>query len=120
MVNAPTISPDLMAPILHLLWYRAVPLLVGAALVGTLARVLLDQAENRILRWARGVRDSRTAHESDALPGSTPTDVATESPQCPSCNRIMVPRVARKGPTAAGSFWGCSAYPQCRATRDMT
>lgn len=38
------------------------------------------------------------------------------APDCPRCGRPMVLRTARRGPHAGGQFWGCSAYPDCRAT----
>jgi len=28
----------------------------------------------------------------------------------------MVLRTARKGPKAGSQFWGCSGYPECKAT----
>ncbi|MDH3997260.1 MAG: restriction endonuclease [Desulfuromonadales bacterium] len=34
---------------------------------------------------------------------------------CPQCGSEMVKRVARKGANAGGKFWGCSAFPKCRA-----
>jgi hypothetical protein len=33
---------------------------------------------------------------------------------CPKCERLMVERVAGKGPNAGQRFWGCSGYPKCR------
>ena len=35
---------------------------------------------------------------------------------CPKCGKQMVLRVARKGPHAGKSFWGCSGFPNCRYT----
>jgi len=29
----------------------------------------------------------------------------------------MVIRKAKKGPSAGNEFWGCSAFPACRATK---
>jgi hypothetical protein len=31
----------------------------------------------------------------------------------------MVRRTAKTGPNASKSFWGCSAYPNCTATRPI-
>ncbi len=36
-------------------------------------------------------------------------------PFCPRCGQPMALRTARKGPGAGSQFWGCSAYPKCRA-----
>ena len=38
------------------------------------------------------------------------------APVCPRCGQPMSLRTARKGPKAGSQFWGCSAYPNCRAT----
>jgi four helix bundle suffix protein len=34
------------------------------------------------------------------------------SPECPQCGKPM-----RERQSAKGSFWGCSAYPECKGTR---
>jgi restriction system protein len=55
-------------------------------------------------------------------PGVTPIPplaVPKLAPLCPSCSRGMVLRTAKKGPNAGSDFWGCSAYPKCRGTRDV-
>lgn len=49
--------------------------------------------------------------------GETMDDIPQESrsqPICPNCTRQMVLRRGRNG-----DFWGCSAYPRCRGTRDI-
>lgn len=33
---------------------------------------------------------------------------------CPKCGQEMLQRVARKGQHAGKTFWGCSAYPNCK------
>lgn len=38
------------------------------------------------------------------------------APDCPRCGKPMVLRSARTGPNAGRQFWGCSAYPACKAT----
>jgi restriction system protein len=35
---------------------------------------------------------------------------------CPVCGGAMTKRIAKKGPKAGGSFWGCSSFPTCRGT----
>jgi restriction system protein len=37
-------------------------------------------------------------------------------PTCPQCGKPMALRTARKGQHSGQQFWGCSAYPVCRAT----
>lgn len=36
---------------------------------------------------------------------------------CLDCGAKMVLRTAKKGQNAGEKFWGCSAYPKCRATK---
>ena len=43
---------------------------------------------------------------------------AGEIPQCPRCGEPMVKRTAKRGANAGHDFWGCSAYPRCRGTRE--
>jgi restriction system protein len=44
----------------------------------------------------------------------------SEKPSCPLCGQPMLPRTARKGPNTGRPFWGCSAYPDCKGTLDMS
>lgn len=39
------------------------------------------------------------------------------SPICPRCSSVLIQRLARKGPQAGQSSWGCSGFPQCRHTQ---
>ena len=39
---------------------------------------------------------------------------------CPKCERQMVLRTASKGPGAGEQFWGCSGYPRCRFTMQVS
>jgi restriction system protein len=41
-----------------------------------------------------------------------------DAPRCPSCGAPMVERVAKQGPNAGTTFWGCGQYPKCRGTRN--
>ncbi len=46
---------------------------------------------------------------------------AGESTQtCPACGSPMRLRTARRGPNAGSQFWGCSRYPDCKATVEFT
>jgi len=38
-----------------------------------------------------------------------------DSKSCPKCGSVMVLRTSKKGPQAGNQFWGCSAFPKCRA-----
>jgi len=60
---------------------------------------------------ARGGRSSDPSDPSDKSDGSE-----KEVPACPKCGKPMRRRTARQGPRAGESFWGCSGYPECKAT----
>ena len=56
---------------------------------------------------------------SDRTDPSDRTDrtvAPVSAPTCAVCGKAMVLRTARKGPKAGSQFWGCSGYPECRAT----
>lgn len=44
---------------------------------------------------------------------------AISPPACPNCGAAMVDRIARRGVHVGSRFWGCPAYPKCRATRQL-
>lgn len=58
---------------------------------------------------AHGSTTSKTACRPAAKPVAAPT--------CPRCGGAMIKRMARQGANAGNTFWGCSAYPQCRGGR---
>ena len=61
----------------------------------------------------------RSVQRVPAIPGtSTAQTPAASQPICPKCGSPMVLRIARRGANAGNSFWGCSTYPKCSATRD--
>jgi len=39
---------------------------------------------------------------------------------CPKCGRRLVLRTAKRGAGAGSQFWGCSAYPECKFTQNLT
>jgi restriction system protein len=40
-------------------------------------------------------------------------------PVCPRCGQPMRQRIARKGKSTGQSFWGCTAFPECKGTRPL-
>lgn len=42
-----------------------------------------------------------------------------DAPECPLCGKAMRKRTVGKGANAGKEFWGCSAYPECRGTREV-
>jgi len=55
---------------------------------------------------------------SDRSDKSDPSDKT--APVCPACGKPMRRRTAGKGPRAGQPFWGCSGYPDCRQTQEMS
>jgi four helix bundle suffix protein len=47
--------------------------------------------------------------------GSDPPNPSDRIPPCPRCSKSMVLRTARSGKNSGQQFWGCSAYPECKA-----
>ena len=45
---------------------------------------------------------------------------SSDAPVCPVCGKPMRRRTAGKGPHAGQDFWGCSGYPDCRETRELS
>ena len=45
---------------------------------------------------------------------------SSDCPNCSACGKPMRRRTAAKGPYAGHDFWGCSGYPACRETREMS
>jgi len=39
------------------------------------------------------------------------------APACPRCGNEMALRTAKRGNVAGNQFWGCTAFPKCRATK---
>lgn len=44
----------------------------------------------------------------------------SDAPCCPECGKPMCRRTAKRGPRTGQSFWGCSAYPDCKGTCEMS
>ncbi|OGV78660.1 MAG: hypothetical protein A3K19_31675 [Lentisphaerae bacterium RIFOXYB12_FULL_65_16] len=55
----------------------------------------------------------RTATRDDAAGPAEP------APDCPECGKPMRQRVSRTGQRAGRPFWGCTAYPACKGTREI-
>lgn len=62
------------------------------------------------------VRDVQTSAPPAQRP-SPRVGANAPSPSCPMCGATMVRRIAKNSNKA---FWGCSNYPKCRGTRDIT
>jgi hypothetical protein len=89
---------------MHALLWKAGPVVVLCAFGAIMLRELLRRIGRRA---TRAVREPRTDQRT------------LKAPHCPSCNRIMVKRTARRGSRAGSEFWGCSNYPACSDTRGL-
>lgn len=72
---------------------------------------------------AKSFAHGRNIHLFDArqllnVPSSPSRETMTEA--CPRCGAPMVKRVARQGRNAGKEFLGCSTYPRCRGTIELT
>ncbi|MDY0145168.1 MAG: four helix bundle suffix domain-containing protein [Kiritimatiellia bacterium] len=71
-----------------------------------------------VARIAERQRSHR--HPSDPTDRTDPSDLATaHAPNCQRCGKPMALRTAHKGPNAGAQFWGCSGYPDCKATQPL-
>ena len=59
------------------------------------------------------------ARQSDKADGADLPDLS-DAPACPACGKPMRRRTAGKGPHTGQAFWGCSGYPDCRGTKEMS
>lgn len=64
------------------------------------------------LAAARLAERKLKADRPDRSDQADPTD---HIPPCPSCGKPTVLRTAKSGKNAGRQFWGCSAYPECKA-----
>ena len=109
---------DPLAPFIKQLWTFAVPALILAGILGLVLgnlRVLAERwLENFVRRLVHGKQPGKPAVTPGAVAGSV---AVVDAPHCPTCNKVMVPRVSKRGSAAGRNFWGCSEYPRCRGTR---
>ncbi|WP_347368996.1 restriction endonuclease [Vibrio vulnificus] len=42
------------------------------------------------------------------------------TPLCPSCHAPLIMRTAKRGQNKGNQFYGCSSYPRCRYTKDIS
>ncbi|WP_332405532.1 restriction endonuclease [Vibrio metschnikovii] len=48
------------------------------------------------------------------------TPPTSTTPLCPSCHAPLVMRTAKRGQNKGNQFYGCSSYPRCRYTKDIS
>ena len=88
------------------------------------ANYLLDQQISALERdfvqeggYSEQLAAARIAERQKQL--QHPAAPTPAAPACPRCGKPMALRTARKGERAGSQFWGCSGFPQCKATRAL-
>lgn len=82
----------------------------------------LQRLEQDFLKGG-GIRERMTTARQEyrnSTSGQSSMSSSPTSTPCPLCNSPMKYRTARVGINAGKSFWGCSKYPDCRGTREIT
>src|SRR5437868_3821653 len=101
-------------PFIHDLFFKVAAAAILCGIVGTLLRLALRSFERGANRLAAKLR----GRNQSSGPDTSLHTYYIGGPHCPSCNRTMVKRTARRGPRVNSEFWGCSNYPVCRGPRD--
>ena len=122
-----TNSPDPTDVIAHAALYApwlksADPAIVANALICIIhqANYLLDrQIEALEQQFIQGGGYSEQLAAKRIEARQRQTGRPTAAPVCPQCGKPMALRTARKGRNAGSQFWGCSGYPNCKATRNL-
>jgi four helix bundle suffix protein len=93
------------------------------------ANYLLDQqlvaleqafiAEGGYREQLATARLSRRQEQRDQAGPSDPPNRPDSIPRCPQCGRLMALRTAKSGAHAGSQFWGCTGYPECKATAQV-
>ena len=86
------------------------------ACTGGFTRGVYEFVEGKPIRLLHASAIARMAQGEavDDFPEETRSEATRSEPRCPNCRRQMVLRRGRNG-----EFWGCSAFPSCRGTRDV-
>lgn len=80
--------------------------------IAGLEKQFIDKGGYSEQLYAARIQERQKQNRSDQ---SEPPD-SLEKKACPSCGKPLVLRTARKGPKAGLQFWGCSGFPECKAT----
>ncbi len=79
--------------------------------ISTLEQAFIEEGGySEQLATARLQRRTRPRDPTD--PSASPDSI----PRCPKCGSPMALRTAKNGKTPGSQFWGCTAYPECKAT----
>ena len=80
---------------------------------------LIDGAQfAAMMREYQAAIGARVGRET--APEMNVNEAVPRAPTCPECNSPMVLRRARKGARVGLEFWGCSTFPKCRGTVNLS
>lgn len=84
--------------------------------------LLSDEEVNRIYQAIESGRltQNRQTHQAHVAHVKEVIAQKTGAPTCPKCGSDMIKRKVRKGEKAGQLFWGCSEFPTCRGTREIS
>ncbi len=97
-------------------------LIVANALLVLIARTcnMLNrqlQSQENDFRTTGGFRENLTKARLEARKLQ---NMAEGAPTCPICGAPMLKIVAKRGRNCGHEFWGCTKYPDCKGTRDVS
>jgi restriction system protein len=81
------------------------------------ARRFAETSSIRLIDGDRLAAMIKSAKANTSLSPLSKPEARSAMVTCPACGADMVERKATRGTNAGGTFWGCSRYPKCRATR---
>jgi predicted RNA-binding Zn-ribbon protein involved in translation (DUF1610 family) len=87
------------------------PFIAGMILVAAAVSAFDSGRKGQLLKKQKGI--------GNYLNSIIYSDEASDN-ICPLCGSEMVLRTTKKGPKAGEKFWGCSAFPKCRGTRQFS
>jgi four helix bundle suffix protein len=79
----------------------------------------LEQAFIEEGGYSEQLATARLARRQSRRDPSAPSDPPDPTPRCPQCGKPMALRTAKTGPHAGRQFWGCTGYPECKATTQV-
>lgn len=84
-------------------------------LATTLERLIAHQLDD--FKQEGGFAENLTKERVSTLQTKATVEGA---PACPICGKPMIKRVIKRGTKQGQPFWGCSNYPTCRGTREIS
>jgi len=81
-------------------------------------QVIQQIADGRLKPSLKTSRE-HAKHVREIVAAKNQPEAVPATKSCPKCGSPMVLRTSKKGSQAGNKFWGCSAFPKCRAITAM-